>query len=330
MSAKVLILNVDDDAAARYVKSRILRSRATSGGGGQWRRRDAAPARPAPDLVLLDVRLPTPMAASSPRRSRRIRDRAGGRAADIGLARRTRHRVASLDAAPMATSASRRAEELVATCARSAHARGGARRQKALDALVEADRRKDEFLAMLAHELRNPLAPIRNAVEILRLSDDRAVRERARVLVGRQVQHLSRSWTTCSRSRASRSARSCCGERACACRDRGIGARGRAPAFEALDHKVTCRCPRRPLARRGRRAPLQVMGNLLNNAAKFTPRAARSGSRRRLEDAGLTIVVTDDGMGIAPDVLPTSSISSRRRTGRSSARKAGSASGSRW
>ena len=58
-------------------------------------------------------------------------------------------------------------------------------------ALQEADRRKDEFLAMLAHELRNPLAPIRTAVQLLRLKElGEPQRERARDIIERQVEHL--------------------------------------------------------------------------------------------------------------------------------------------
>jgi signal transduction histidine kinase len=117
-------------------------------------------------------------------------------------------------------------------------------RQKALDALVEADRRKDEFLAMLAHELRNPLAPIRNAVEILRLSDDRAVRERARVLVGRQVQHLSRlvdDLLEVSRITQRKVVLRRTRVRLAAIVESALEVAR--PAFEALDHKV--RCPSR-------------------------------------------------------------------------------------
>src|SRR5207248_8127699 len=62
-----------------------------------------------------------------------------------------------------------------------------------LDALKEADRRKDEFLALLAHELRNPLAPIRNAVEIMRIADkDPHAVSRARDVLDRQTRQLSR------------------------------------------------------------------------------------------------------------------------------------------
>src|SRR5204862_1684835 len=66
-------------------------------------------------------------------------------------------------------------------------------RKRAEDALREADRRKDDFLAMLAHELRNPLAPIRNALHLLRLQGGDPGRvERLREMLERQVGHMTR------------------------------------------------------------------------------------------------------------------------------------------
>jgi PAS domain S-box-containing protein len=84
-------------------------------------------------------------------------------------------------------------------------------RKQAEEALCEADRRKDEFLATLAHELRNPLAPLRSGLEIIRLAgNDRAAVEQARAMMDRQLHHLVRSWTTCSTSAALAAARSSC------------------------------------------------------------------------------------------------------------------------
>jgi len=75
--------------------------------------------------------------------------------------------------------------------------------RKRTEELEAANRRKDEFLAMLAHELRNPLAPILNGLHILKLSDtDRRAVEKARTMMERQIGHMSKSWMTCSMFRA--------------------------------------------------------------------------------------------------------------------------------
>ena len=59
-------------------------------------------------------------------------------------------------------------------------------------ALVAADRKKDDFIALLAHELRNPLAPIRNGLQVIRLSEDRAARAKAQAMMDRQLAHMVR------------------------------------------------------------------------------------------------------------------------------------------
>ncbi len=209
-----VILNVDDDDAARYVKSRILKRagfevvEASTLAGAERLLHERLP-----QLVLLDVKLP-----DGNGRDLCARIKADPQMASVLVLQTSashidsHHRVASLDAGadgylvePLGP------EELVANVRALLRLRQAeSERQAALDALKEADRRKDEFLAMLAHELRNPLAPIRNAVEILRRADERTLRERARELIGRQVEHTRAWWTTCSRSRASRSARWCC------------------------------------------------------------------------------------------------------------------------
>ena len=79
--------------------------------------------------------------------------------------------------------------------------------------LRTANHRKNEFLAMLAHELRNPLAPIRNALELMQLSDDEPDRRReSRTIIGPAGRRRWSGWsTTCWTSRASAAARSSCG-----------------------------------------------------------------------------------------------------------------------
>ena len=310
MSVKSLILNVDDDAAARYVKSRILRLagyevvEAANGAAAMQLLHERNP-----DLVLLDVRLPDANG----------RDIAAAIKADPETAQvvvlqtsashvETRHRVASLDAgADGYLSTPVEPDELgahVRALLRMREAERG--RQKALDALREADRRKDEFLAMLAHELRNPLAPIRNAVEILRLADDRKVRERARELVGRQVQHLTRlvdDLLEVSRITQRKVVLQRSRVRLAAIVDSALEVAR--PAFDTLDHKVTVSIPEEDVWLDVDAVRMsQVMGNLLNNAAKFTPRGGAISIEASCCDDGLVIRVTDNGVGIAPDVLP--------------------------
>jgi len=168
-----LILNVDDDNAARYVKSRILRLagyqviEAANGAAAMQLLAERMPA-----LVLLDVRLPDLNGRELASRIKKTPATAQIVVLQTSASHvDTKHRVASLDAgADGYISAPIEPEELVAHVRALLRMRKAEHeRQKALDALREADRRKDEFLAMLAHELRNPLAPIRNAVALLRM-----------------------------------------------------------------------------------------------------------------------------------------------------------------
>jgi len=185
-----------------------------------------------------------------------------------------------------------------------------ARRQ--LNALNEklsaADRRKDEFLATLAHELRNPLAPVRNVVQILRqqpLSDERF--DWSLDVLERQVRHLSR--LVDDLLDVSRIAQGKIELRKSRLELIGI-VRASAESVRALletaglELRVTL--PAQPLwvdADETRLA--QIIQNLLNNAAKFTPKGGRVAlSVERQGDAAL-LSVRDSGIGIAPEHLAT-------------------------
>ena len=311
MSEREVILNVDDDDAGRYVKSRILRLAGyevleAATGAAAW----ALIQQRQPDLVLLDVRLPDMDGRDL---CRRLKSEAN--TAQIVVLQTSashvdaKHRVAALDAgADGYLSTPVEPEELVAHVKALLRMRKAEHeRQKALDALREADRRKDEFLAMLAHELRNPLAPIRNAVEILRMSEEREVRERARELVGRQVQHMARLVDDLLEvSRITQ--RKVVLKRAPVTLASVVESAVEVvrPSYEALRHTLTVTLPREEIWLDVDAVRLsQVLGNLLHNAGKFTP----SGGHIRLEalrdERWLEIRVIDDGVGIAPDILPS-------------------------
>ena len=310
MSDTPLILNVDDDNAARYVKSRILRlagfnvvEAATGAAAMQLM------AERMPELVLLDVRLPD---ANGRELAAQIKkDPSTAQVVVLQTSASyvdTKHRVASLDAgADGYLSSPFEPEELVAHVRALLRMRKAEHeRQKALDALREADRRKDEFLAMLAHELRNPLAPIRNAVEILRLADDREVRERARELVGRQVQHLARlvdDLLEVSRITQRKVVMKRSPVKLSSVIDSAVETAK--PGLDAADHRLEVKQPAEEIWLDVDAVRIsQVIGNLLHNACKFTPREGRVLLEARREAGDLLVSVTDNGVGIAPEILP--------------------------
>jgi signal transduction histidine kinase len=311
VSEREYILNVDDDEAGRYVKSRILRlagfdvrEAATGAAAVQM-----IQERP-PDLVLLDVRLPD---VDGRELCRQLKSEA--RTAQIVVLQTSashldaKTRVAALDAgADGYLNVPVEPEELVAHVRALLRMRKAEHeRQKALEALREADRRKDEFLAMLAHELRNPLAPIRNAVEILRLSEEREVRERARELVGRQVQHLARLVDDLLEvSRITQ--RKVVLKRAPVTLASVVESAVEVvrPNYDALRHRLEVELPRGEIWLDVDAVRLsQVLGNLLHNAGKFTGSGGHVKLEARRDGKWLEIRVTDNGVGIAADVLPT-------------------------
>jgi PAS domain S-box-containing protein len=173
--------------------------------------------------------------------------------------------------------------------------------------LRRADRHKNEFLAMLAHELRNPLAPIRNAVQILRLADaDPTMGEWARDMMDRQVRHLTRLIDDLlDMSRLTRGLVRLQRERL----DLGQMVRtavdDRRQVAEDAGLEVTVDVPPGPVWVDGDATRLtQVVGNLLDNAVKFTDRGGRVALRLDAADGHATLAVRDTGIGIAADELP--------------------------
>ena len=180
-------------------------------------------------------------------------------------------------------------------------------RHMAVEELEEDDRRKNEFLAALAHELRNPLAPIAAGLEVLRLSgsvDGRATR--AREVMERQVQHMIRlvedllevSRITLGKIELRR-------EPSDLAPILRTAIEACAPTFRAGQQKVTVDITAEPLPMYGDPVRLvQVFTNLLRNAAKYTPEDGSIAIDAAREGGQAVVTVTDTGMGIPPKMLP--------------------------
>jgi signal transduction histidine kinase len=174
-------------------------------------------------------------------------------------------------------------------------------------ALKEADRHKDEFLAVLAHELRNPLAPIRNAVEIMRrspVSDPQVTWPRD--VIERQVRHLSRLVDDLlDVSRITRGNINLTRE---ALTVGAIVARALEtvqPLVAEHSHELVVDMPDESLEVEGDLTRLtQVLGNLLNNAAKYTDPGGRIVLEVRAAGPNAEFRVRDSGIGIPPQLLP--------------------------
>ena len=173
------------------------------------------------------------------------------------------------------------------------------------EALLEADRRKNEFLAMLAHELRNPLAPIRNAAQVLKLIDtadpnlkfsaeviERQLKQLARLVddlldVARITQgkvELKKELVDLSTSVAS-------------------AVEAHRPLLDAKSHDL--RLSLAPLVLDADPIRLtQIVSNLLNNAIKYTPDGGRIEIGTSLEDGRARLVIRDSGQGIPAELLP--------------------------
>jgi signal transduction histidine kinase/CheY-like chemotaxis protein len=175
------------------------------------------------------------------------------------------------------------------------------------DALREADRRKVEFLAMLAHELRNPLAPIRNSLHILRLLiRDDPTADSAGEMMERQVGHMVRLVDDLMEvSRITRGNIELRKERLEVAAIVRRAVETSRPLIDGARHQLIIAVPSDPLTLEGDSVRLtQVIANLLNNAAKYTEAGGRIWLTIRRDGGSVLISVKDTGMGIAADVLP--------------------------
>jgi CheY-like chemotaxis protein/nitrogen-specific signal transduction histidine kinase len=180
-------------------------------------------------------------------------------------------------------------------------------RKKKEDQLRDADRMKDEFLAMLGHELRNPLAPIATAAEILRLGDpDRARVLRASEIVSRQVGHMTALINDLLD--ASRVARGRITLRRETVDLAGVVADAVEQAhslMEARRHRLEIQPLAEPLQIEADRTRLtQVFGNLLTNAAKYTPEGGRIVLSAERREGEVVVAVSDNGVGIPAAFIP--------------------------
>jgi PAS domain S-box-containing protein len=186
-------------------------------------------------------------------------------------------------------------------------ARDITQRKEAEAALREADRRKNEFLAILAHELRNPLAPIRNSLHILRMSaaNDPSA-ECVSEIMERQVNHMVRlvdDLLEISRITSGKiELRKESVELAAIVRGAVETSR---PLIEDAHHQLALAIPPEPLTLEADAVRLtQVIANILNNAAKFTDARGQIWLTVRREGESVTISVRDNGKGIPADMLP--------------------------
>jgi signal transduction histidine kinase len=179
-------------------------------------------------------------------------------------------------------------------------------RSRLIEQLREDDRRKDEFLAMLAHELRNPLAPIRNALQIQKLSrasDDHAeTRELMERQVGQMVRLIDDLLDISRVTRGQLELRKERVELAAAFRQAVENAR---PHIEQAGHELSVTMPAEPIYLQADPVRLaQVVANLLNNCAKYTPRGGRIRLSAERQGSDAVISVRDNGVGISSELLP--------------------------
>jgi signal transduction histidine kinase len=304
-----LILNVEDNEAKRYLKTRVL----TRAGfevieAPNIQTAQALLLERCPDLVLLDVKLPdgdgrelAHAIKSAPQTAQVVVLQTSASLVE------SKDRIASLDAgADGYLMEPIEPQELVAHVTALLRLRQAeSERQAALVALREADRRKDEFLAMLAHELRNPLAPIRNAVEILG-SGDAQLRDRARAIVKRQVEHLARlvddllevSRITQRKISLRRSVVTLA-----SILDAAVDTAR--PFLQGQGQDLRVAAPPEPVWLNVDPVRIaQAVGNLLHNASKFSAPGAAIDLEAEAREQEIEIRVRDRGIGIAPDMLP--------------------------
>jgi len=180
-------------------------------------------------------------------------------------------------------------------------------RREAVMALKDADRRKDEFLALLAHELRNPLAPLRNGLEVMRLAAlDPKVVAKTRDMMDRQLSHMVRLIDDLlDVSRISRNKMELRRTRVLLADVISSAVETARPTLEEAGHELTVALPPEPVHLDADLTRLaQVFGNLLNNSAKYTDRGGHIWLTATREGDRVLVAVRDTGIGIPASALP--------------------------
>ena len=180
-------------------------------------------------------------------------------------------------------------------------------RRRAEAALRDADRKKDDFIALLAHELRNPLAPIRNGLQVVRLSPDRDARERAQAMMDRQLTHMVRLIDDLlDVSRISRNKMELRRARILLADAVSSGVETARPAIEAAGHDLRVQVPAGPIFLDADLTRIaQVVANLLTNSAKYTEPGGRIELVARRDGDVAVVSVSDTGIGIPAESLGT-------------------------
>lgn len=173
--------------------------------------------------------------------------------------------------------------------------------------LRTADRKKDDFIALLAHELRNPLAPLRNGLQVMRLAgEDAAVIAQARAMMDRQLTHMVRliddlldiSRITLNKMELRRT-------RVRLTDVINAALETAREAIEASQHQLMLTLPEEPVLLDADLTRLaQVFSNLLTNSAKYTRPGGRIWVTAIVVDHDVIVTVADTGIGIPPEALP--------------------------
>ncbi|MDF1756517.1 MAG: ATP-binding protein [Verrucomicrobiales bacterium] len=175
------------------------------------------------------------------------------------------------------------------------------------ESLKENDRQKDEFIAVLAHELRNPLAPIRTGLEVIKMAEgDQAVIEKIRPIMEKEIFQLTRLIDDLlDISRISRGKFELQKSEVAVSEIISSATEATLPLIEEANHKLTVNLPDRPITLRADSQRIsQVVAILLNNAVTYTPEGGRITLSAECQSDNLVISVEDNGIGITSDKQP--------------------------